>query len=43
MGLTPIRANNADIAHAATGAENAAFMRVSLIHLLLLVSDLRLA
>jgi hypothetical protein len=38
MGLTPTKASNADIAYAATGPENAAFMRVSLIHLLLLLA-----
>jgi hypothetical protein len=38
-----VRASNVDIANVAARAENIAFMRLSLIRLLLLLCDLRLA
>jgi hypothetical protein len=42
-GLTLIRVSNADIANVAARSENIAFMTLSLIHLLLLLSDSRFA
>ena len=42
-GLTLIRANNADIANVAVRVENITFMTLSLMRLLLLLSDLRFA